>query len=105
MKSEMTIDLENRKPKTKVRIAWYKQDQWQLLLDVSVDRDDLEATYVKWEKAAKQALKQIRKRGLDVVRVDVKIVELLDWCQSENVPVNAQARSQYAAYKLQQLDK
>jgi len=70
-----------------------------------VDRDDLEATYAMWEKAAKRALKQIRKRGLDVVRADVKVEELLDWCQSENVPVNAQARSQYAAYKLQQLDK
>ena len=37
----------NRNPKTKVGIAWYKREQWQLLLDVSMDRDDLEATYAE----------------------------------------------------------
>ena len=94
-----------RTPKTKVGIAWYKRDQWQLLLNVSVDRDELEATYTDWEKDAEKALKQLRQGGLEVVKVPVEIEELLDWCQSRNVPVNGNARSQYAAYKLQEQEK
>ena len=97
--------LVNREPKVKVGIAWYKRDQWQLLLDVSVDRDELEATYAEWKKDAEKAVEQLRQGGLDVVKVNVRIEELLDWCQSQNLPVNATARSKFAAHKLQQSDK
>ena len=91
----------NRIHKTKVGIAWYGPDQWQHLLDVSVDRNDLEATYAEWEQDAERALKQLRQGGLEVVKVHVKIEDLLDWCLEQNVPVNANARSRYMAYKLQ----
>ncbi len=104
-KPSSTKPLVKRVVKTKVGIAWYMPDQWQLLLDISADRDDLEATYAEWERDAKKALRQLRQGGLNVVKVPVEIEELLDWCQSRNVPVNANARSQYAAYKLQQQNK
>jgi len=104
-KPSSTKPLVKRVVKTKVGIAWYTPDQWQLLLDISADRDDLEATYAEWERDAKKALRQLRQGGLNVVKVPVEIEELLDWCQSRNVPVNANARSQYAAYKLQQHHK
>ena len=91
--------------KTRVGIAWFTPDQWQILLDISADRDDLEATYAEWERDSKKALRQLRQGGLNVIKVPVEIDELLDWCQSRNIPVNANARSQYAAYKLQQQNK
>ena len=50
-------------------------------------------------------MKQLQEGGLEVVKVPVKIEELLDWCIGQNVPVNANARSQFAAYKLQLKDK
>jgi hypothetical protein len=92
-------------PKTKVGIAWYSQEQWQLLLDVSADRYELEPTYAEWKKDAELALQQLLQGGLEVVKVYVKIEELLAWCQSQNITINGQTRSQYAAYKLKQIDK
>ena len=70
-----------------------------------MDRDELEATYAEWKKDSEKVLEQLCQGGLDVVRVNVKIEELLDWCQSQNRPVNAAARSKFAAYKLYQPDK
>ena len=97
--------LENPEPKVKVGIAWYKRDQWQLLRNVSADRDDLEETYTEWKKDAEKALDQLRQGGPEVVKVNVKVEELLDWCLGQNIPVNANARSKYAAYQLQQKKK
>ena len=88
-----------------VGVAWYKPDEWQELLAVSVDKDELEATYDEWVKNAERVIKGLRRQGLHIVKVNVKIEELAAWCQSQNIPVNAEARSQYAAHKLQQSPK
>jgi hypothetical protein len=85
-----------------IGVAWYEPDQWQQLLAVSVDRDKLEDTYDEWVQDAERVIKELRRHGLHVVKVRVKIDELVAWCQSQNISVNGEARSQYAAYKLQQ---
>ena len=92
---------ENPEPKVKVGVAWYKREQWQLLRDVSLDREEMEATYTEWKKDAEKALEQLQQGGLDVVKVHVEIEDLLDWCLEQNIPVNATVRSRYAAHKLQ----
>jgi hypothetical protein len=88
-----------------VGVAWYEPDQWQQLLAVSVDRDKLEETYDQWVQDAERVIKELRRQGLHVVKVKVKIDELVAWCQSQKISVNGEARSQYAAYKLQQSQK
>lgn len=90
------------KPHTQVGVAWYKPDQWERLLAVSVDKDNLEETYEEWTLEAKRVIKELRRQGLNIVKVDVNIEELIDWCQQKNIPVNGEARSMYAAHKLQQ---
>ncbi len=86
---------------TPVGVAWYKPDQWQELLAVSVDKDKLEATYDEWVEEAERVINELRRQGLHIVKVDVNIEELVAWCQSQNIPVNGEARSMYAAHKLQ----
>jgi hypothetical protein len=90
---------------SKVGVAWYEPDQWQQLLAVSVDRDKLEETYAEWVQDAEKVIKELRRQGVQVVKVRVKIDELVAWCQRQNISVNGEARSQYAAYKLQQSSK
>ena len=91
--------------RSNVGIAWYEPDQWQQLLAVSVDRDKLEETYDEWVQDAERVIRELRRQGVQVVKVRVKIDELVAWCQSQNISVNGEARSQYAAYKLQQSSK
>ena len=86
-------------------VAWYEPDQWQHLLAVAVDRDQLEDTYDEWVEDAERVIKQFRRQGFQVVKVRAKVDELVACCQRQNISVNGEARSQYAAYKLQQSSK
>ena len=90
---------------TPVAVAWYQPDQWQKLLAVSVDKDKLEETYEDWRQEAERVIKELRRQGLHILKVDVNIEELVAWCQKKKIRVNGEARSQFAAYKLQQSSK
>jgi hypothetical protein len=75
------------------------------LRNVSVDRDKLEDTYAEWLVDAEQVVKQLQRRGLRIIKVDVEISDLMLWCESQRIPLDSEARSNYAAFKVQQLDK
>jgi len=90
---------------TPAGVAWYKPDQWHKLLAVSVDKDKLEETYDEWKQGAERVVKELRRHGLYIVKVDVDVEELVAWCQKKKIPVDGEARSTYAAHKLQQSSK
>jgi hypothetical protein len=88
-----------------VGVAWYQPDQWQKLLAASADRDKLEETYNEWLQEAERVIKELRRQGLHLEKVDVDIEELVSWCRKKKIPVNGEARSMYVAHKLQQSSK
>jgi hypothetical protein len=92
-------------PATVIGVAWYRPEQWETLCNVSVDRDKLEETYAEWLVDAERVVKQLQQRGLRVIKVDVEISDLMLWCESQRIPLDGEARSNYAAFKVQQLDK
>jgi hypothetical protein len=92
-------------PSTAIGVAWYRPEQWETLRNVSVDRDKLEETYSEWLVEAERVIKQLQQRGLRVIKVDVEISELMLWCESQRIPLDGEARSNYAAFKMQQLAK
>ena len=72
---------------TPVGVAWYQPDQWQKLLAVSVDHDKLEDTYEEWRQEAERVIQELRRQGLNIVKVDVHVDELVAWCRKKNMPV------------------
>jgi hypothetical protein len=92
-------------PSTAIGVAWYRPEQWETLRNVSVDRDKLEETYAEWLAEAERMVKQLQQRGLRVIKVDVEISELMLWCESQRIPLDGEARSNYAAFKMQKLAK
>jgi len=92
----------NRKGKMFVGMAWYRPNQWSLLRQVSLDSHDLEPTYEEWEKLAATKFQELQAQGVSVEKVDVDVEELIVWCRSRNVPINAAARSNFAAEKVRQ---
>ena len=86
---------------TVVGIAWYRPEQWQRLREISVDQEDLEDAYREWVRNTERAIRELNRNGLQCAKVAVEVEELLQWCQSQNIPVNGEARSRYVTEKLQ----
>ena len=80
-------------------VAWYKRAQWERLLQIAADRDDLEDTYQEWQETAEEVLRALERPGIVLRKVDVE--ELLSWCNAQNRPVDGAARSEFVAEKLQ----
>ena len=81
-------------------IVWYRPEQWELLRQISVDRDALEETYEEWESYTKKFLRKMRKAGVRPIKVDIDVEELLQWFHAHNRAVDGSARSLYTTEKL-----
>ncbi len=81
-----------------VALAWYREDQWQLLLDCSTDSDKLARTYQGWLEHAEENEEKMSEAGLNVVKVDINIEDMKKWCEKSDKPVDGHSRSEYAAF-------
>ena len=89
------------KSDTLVGIAWYRPDQWSRLLRLSIDGDELEASYEEWVAEAQQTMAQMTAAGMSARRVDIDLDDLLRWCRDNARPLDAKARSAYTVDRLQ----
>lgn len=83
-----------------IGVAWYRREQWPRLLEIASDRDKLEDSYDEWLAGAVKALGMLGSQGLNPVKVDIDTEELLAWCASRNLPVDAKARVAYTTEKV-----
>ena len=91
---------------TVLGIAWYSQDQWELLRKVVSDPGNLEDTYEEQLSNAEKALRNYAKPGTTIRRVHIDVEELVDWCSSKNLSVDGESRSRFAAEKVyKQIEK
>lgn len=88
-------------PETVTAVGWYRREQWPRLVEVSVDREDLEATYDDWLPEAEKFVNRMRRLGMAVEKVEMDVEELLAWCRQQGRFVDADARATYAAVLLQ----
>lgn len=79
-------------------IAWYSKQEWEKLKSVVDDPSSLDDTYSDWRKQANSALADIRNGGQEVMKISVKIDDLLEWCAEQGLKPDGKARSQYAAH-------
>jgi hypothetical protein len=91
--------------KTVMGAAWYRRDQWDRLLEISSDRDELEDTYEEWQLMAEDNLRKLSQHGYAIRKVDIDVEEPLSWCKLNHRSVDGDARSEFAVVKLRGLDK
>ena len=82
-------------------LAWYRQDQWQLLLDYSTDSDRLERTYQEWLEHVEKKINEMGKEGINVVKIDINIEEMKKWCERHDKPIDGYTRSEYTVFLAQ----
>ncbi len=81
-------------------VAWYRPEQWERLLQIVEDRDNLEETHAAWKAAAEESIRQLSRPGVLLRKVDIDVEALLRWCLAHNRPVDGSARSAYAMERL-----
>ena len=91
-------------PRAAVGVAWYRPQEWQRLLQVSADRDELEATYDEWASAMPARIAEIEQAGFKAHRIDVGVEDLIAWCRLRSRAVDGAARADYVAHKLKDLE-
>jgi len=90
---------------SRIGVAWYRREQWDRLLEISSDRDELEDTYDEWQAMAEENLRKLVQHGYALRKVDIDVEELLSWCNSQNRSVDGDARSEFTVVKLRELDE
>lgn len=84
----------------KLGIAWYREDQWELLKSTASDSKAIEDTHQEWLKNVGRLFKKLKKEGYEPVEVDLDVNKFNDWCQINNKAHNGKSRSEYTAYLL-----
>ena len=87
-------------PQMIVGIAWYRQEQYPLMLAVAVDPESMPKTYDEWLARATQTMEGLRERGLVPQKVDIDLKELVAWCEQEGRPLDGAARATYARQRV-----
>jgi hypothetical protein len=78
-------------------MPWYRQEDWDALIALFVDREKLPATYVKWLRRAEQGEKVLKREGTILERVYLEPGEFAGWCTKRGSNVDAAARMNFAA--------
>jgi hypothetical protein len=91
-------------PTMSVAVAWYDDVQWAQLKQVAVDADNLDESYEAWLRNAERLERELRQKGIEIRRVDVKVESLIAWCQSNNKPINGKSRAEFAAETARRQD-
>lgn len=91
--------------RTVLGVAWYRREQWNRLLEIASDRDQLEDTYDAWKSTAQKQFDELAQAGQPVRKVDIDVDELLSWCDSEDRPVDGAARAEFTAHRLREREK
>jgi len=82
-------------PQRMMVLAWYSKEQWKLLKRRASDAHLLDDSYEDWLEQMNHLVRQLKQGGDAFVKCFVEIAELELWCQKENVPLDAKARTLY----------
>ncbi len=81
-------------------IAWFQPEQWNRLLEISVDRNQLEDTHEEWKAHANKTIHDLRAEGKKIKKVGFDLEEFLYWCNSNYKESNSSARAEYVAFLM-----
>lgn len=82
--------------KSTLLVCWFKKEQWDHLLEIISDPDNLGKTYAEWRKGAEHNISMFRNTGGKVVKMHADTEQMLQWSKENNVELSSENLSQYA---------
>jgi uncharacterized membrane protein len=83
-----------------VGVAWYTEEDWREMKAAATDPERFEESHAEWIAMAIEAVADLRKAGVNTVKVFVITAELLPWCLVRGKPNNAASRAEFVAEKM-----
>jgi hypothetical protein len=78
-------------------IAWYSEDEWKKMKEISIDGERIENSFNEWEEVALKLLNKMRGPGFRTRKVYIKTDEFKHWCKVRSLPLKASSRSRYVS--------
>lgn len=75
---------------------WYRAADWERLRAIATDGAKLPANYNDWMAAATRELLELKKAGEYVVKIEIPLDALEDWCRKYGFGVDARSRAEFA---------
>ena len=86
---------EERQPMLRAMV-WYKEEDYESLLDLFDDAELLPRTFADWLIRAEDKKTEVEAAGDRVIKVFIDPETFPEWCASRNLPKDANSRSQLA---------
>ena len=81
---------------TIIAIATYSKKEYADLLILSEDADKMDETWEEWTVGKNEAVKNLKKMGLQVKEVMVKLPDLVLFCREKGLAINGDSRAMFA---------
>ena len=93
----------NKSQKRICSIPYYRNDQYQRLRDVSIDKETFSMAYDEMLNITESKSKEMERKGFLVVKIDVDIEGLIEWCHLISLTINPESRAKFTLYKLKEM--
>jgi len=83
-------------------VATYSREQWNRLMEVADDRNELESSWEEWKAGHDKTIALLRRQGFEPIEIGVDVDALQEFCRKRGLRNDSGGRAQYAAYQAQQ---
>ena len=88
-----------------VGIVWYRAEDYDRLMAMFPDRDDLPGTFADWQVEVRKLCDTLLLDGIGIVKAYIDPVECPKWCAAHGMKMGEDARSQFAVECAIEADK
>ena len=93
----------NKLPKKICILTYYRKDQYDRYREISVDKEAFSKSYDEMMVSAKSKYKDMENKGFKVVKIEIDIEELIEWCRHRKVTINPESRTKFSMEKLKEM--
>jgi len=95
------LTLKPDKSAVVMAVATYTRQQWNRLMEVADDRNELESSWEEWKTGHEEAIANLQRQGFEPIEIAVDVDALQEFCRQRGLRNDSGARAEYAAHQAQ----
>jgi len=95
------LTLKPDKSAVVMAVATYTRQQWNRLMEVADDRDELESSWEEWKAGHEETIALLRRQEFEPIEIAVDVDALQEFCRKRGLRNDSGGRAEYAAYQAQ----